>query len=419
MPLLKVEANKLTLPSLQLGVVQTIITRGARELLADLPFKSFEGESYAFNREKTLPTDNSARDPYGSSLPGGVGTRQRVAVESGMLARNVDTAKIDIIGKSNLNNQRNNDILLASKKLAGDLVAQFLHGIHDDSGTYTDYNLKGLEYWLKFYEADFNEQKIFGTTNGLVTGTKSALSLRMVDDLLSRHFGGDFTAIYSDRATQVTFMNLYNLAGGNTGAMFMDANFGKGERVFSYRGKPWYVLDEAGAPKNSITGDIATSAVGGVTVGASPFTTITVSDIADPFFLGFSDIDVGRSITISGAAAAAADLTTTIVSVTNYRQVVIADAADSAVTGKALRMAKANVIYAVRYDEEDGVTALFHENMTAPADAGEYFGPIAGFDFTDLGDHQDAPVKRARIDWYGNMVQHSPYAVARLSHFIG
>lgn len=415
MPLLKVEANKLTLPSLQLGVVQVIITRGAREVLSQLPFKPFEGESYAFNQEKTLPTDNSAGDPYGVStlLPGGVGTRRRQAVESGYLRRNIDTAKIDVIGKSDKQSQRDADLIMGSKKLAKDFVSQFINGVPDTTGSTTDFNLRGIEYWLGFYETDFPDQKVYGTNTGEIDGTPANLSLRMVDDMLSRHFGGDFDAIYSDRATQVAFKNLYNLAGGNTGAMFMEANFGLSERhtltqrVFMYDGKPWYVLDEVGAAKSSTSVAIS-----------SGDNTLTVSDVGDPGFIGFSDIDVGRAVVVPGAGASAADLETTIASVTSNRVVELEDAAGTTVSGVALTSSPVNVIYAVRYDEEDGFTTIFHKNQSVPADPGEYFGPIAGFNYENLGTHPDYPIIRGRVDWYGNFVNHSPYSIVRLSRFV-
>ena len=93
----------------------------------------------------------------------------------------------------------------------------------------------------------------------------------------------------------VTFMNLYNLAGGNTGAMFMDPNFGKGSAaVFMYRGKPWYILDAAGAAKVS-SGD------GAITSGDATLVVDMTAATGDPHFPGFTSLDVGRAISVPGA----------------------------------------------------------------------------------------------------------------------
>jgi hypothetical protein len=409
MPLLSAQANLLTLPSLQRGVVEVLITRGARALMERLNFKSFEGSSYDFNAEVSLPTGHSSRDPYGTTIPDGNGTRQRISVESAMLIRNADTAKIDVVGKSDLNNQRAGDLIMASKKLAEDFTYMFVNGVHIDAAT--DFNLKGLEYWIDFYNGSFTEQEVYGTDTGAATGTKQNLSLRMVDDLLSRNKGYEFDTIYSDRATMVSFMNLYNLAGGNTGAIFMDPMFGKSAISFMYRGKPWYILDAAGAAKVS-------SGNGAITNGDATLVVDMTSATGDPHFPGFTNLDIGRTISVPGAGAAAATLTTTIASINAVNSVELAATASTTVSDASVTVAATNVIYAVRHDEEDGVCAVYHQNRGVPADAGRYFGPIAGFDAEDLGLLEAAPRYRTRLDWYGNFVVGSPFSVARLSHFI-
>ena len=410
MPTLKAQADILTHVSLQRGVIEVLITRGARALLEALPFKSFEGDSYGFNAETALPTGNSSRDPYGSTIPGGVGTRQRIAVESAMLIRNADTAKIDVVGKSNINNARANDLMLASKKLASDFTYSFINDIHVDGGT--DFNLKGLEYWIDFWNGSFTEQEVYGTDDETATGTAQNLSLRMVDDLLSRQKGDEFDVIYSDRATMVTFTNLYNLAGGNTATIFMDPNFGKGSAaVFMYRGKPWYVMDDVGAAKTS-------SGNGAITASDATLTVDMSSATGDPHFPGFSNLDIGRAITVPGAGAAAADLVTTIASINSVSSVELAVNASTTVSDASVSLAAVNAIYAVRYDEEDGVSSIYHQNRGVPANAGQHYGPIAGFDAEDLGLLEASPFYRTRLDWYGNFVGQSPFAIARLSHYV-
>jgi hypothetical protein len=178
-----------------------------------------------------------------------------------------------------------------------------------------------------------------------------------------------------------------------------------------YRGKPWYILDAAGAAKVS-------SGNASITNGAAILTVDMTSATGDPHFPGFTSLDVGRAVSIPGAGAAAATLSTTIVSVTNNTTAVVATNASTTVTDASITVAATNVIYAVRHDEEDGVCAVYHQNRGIPANPGQYFGPIAGFDAEDLGLLEASPMYRTRLDWFGNFVVASPFAVARLSHFI-
>ena len=294
---------------------------------------------------------------------------------------------------------------MASKKLATDFVDQLVNGVSDTTGTFTDFNLRGFEHWLDEDTAAFPDQIKFGTNDGLVTGTAQTLSLTMLDDLLSRFKGSPFEVLYSNRTTQVAYVNLLNLAGGNTAAMFMTDDFGA--QFFGYRAMRWYILDQAGQEKVS-------GAAGGIT---SSDATLVIDDTLDAFWIGFSSIDPGRAITVTGAGAAAADLVTTILSVTDLRTVELSVNASTTTTTSTVTVAATNVIYACRFDDEDGIAAVYHENRGVPANAGEHYGPIAGFDAENLGLLEDSPRYRTRLDWYGNFIIHNPFAIARLSHF--
>jgi len=403
MALLKVEADKLTNESLVRGVVEVLITRGNRDLFSLLPFRRFEGSAYAFNQEATLPSGSSARDPYGTTIPGGVGTRLRQAIDVGMLARDADTALIDIVGKSDFNNQRSNDIQMAAKKLAQDFSFQFVNGRSDLGVTYADFNLRGLEHWLATYLASFPDQVIFATNDGLSNGTKQSLSLTKIDDLLSRWKGQGFDAIKSDRATAVAFKGLLNLAGGNTGALFMIDQFG--QPVMQYSGVRWYISDDVGAEKVS-------GAAGEITSGAA---TLVVDDVKDPFWIGFSDLDVGRGIDVTTASIPA---NTTVLSVTDIRTVVLSANAGGTATVGVVTVSATEAIYAVRFDEMDGMSAIYHSGRGVPVGSiGEHHGPIAGFDSEDIGLLESGRIVRMALHWFGNFVLHSPFATARLSHF--
>ena len=404
MPTLKAQSDILSQESLQSGVVEVIITRGARALVEKLNFESYEGTAFAFNAEESLPTEDSRRDPFGTSIAGGNGTNRRIQVEAGALIRNADTQEISHIGVSNINNQRADDVMKHAKKLAQDFGYAALNDNHTDSGS--DLTLKGVAYWMDFYAADFPEQRVYGTNDGLITGTSVALTLNMVDDLLSRQKGLEFNAIYSNRETRVKFKNLYNAAGGNTGGILQAANFGSAAN-FMYDGVPWYTLDHVGAAKSIVAAGAITSAA----------TTFVVNRATDPYFAGFSQTDVGRTITIVGAGAAAADLVTTIDSVTDKTTIEVADAAGTTVSTANATVAAQNMIIATRHDGLDGFTAVYHENNGGMGDAGMHNGPIAGFDVKDLGMLQGEPRYRTRLTWYGNYALQDPYAMATLSHF--
>ena len=401
MPLLREEADKLTIESLQKGVIEVLITRGARELLGKLPFKSFQGTAYTFVAEKALPDSASIADPYGNTIATGVGSYNRIPVASGSFMRNADTAVIDTIGKSNINKQRRQDTIRAAKALSRDFMDQFINGTHVVGA---DVSLEGLEHWLDFYAPDFPEQTVYATDAGTAAdyGNAQALSLTLLDDLLTRFKGDGFDCIVSNRETQVAFQNLLNLAGGNTAGMFMEDKFGK--MYWAYRGTPWHVFDVVGQAKRTTPGDAqAGIAAGSATVVAGGTLTVT-----DPRFVGFSSIDVGRAVSVNGVAQGVID------SVTSNRVVEVSAAV--AATG-ALEVAKTNAIYCIRFDEEDGTTALYHEGRGNAAENGEYEGPISGFDAEDLGRLESSEKLRTRLTWYGSFAVQSPHAIARLSHF--
>lgn len=389
---LKQEADKLTNPSLQRGIIEVIIERGAREVMAQLPFKSFQGTTYDFVLEDQIGTGHSARDPYGTdNIPNGQGANKRYAVPAVGLFRHADVPKIDVVGKSDHNDIRADKIEKQAKKLAKDFVQQLIQGRPDDTGTYNSLNMRGLEYWLDEY--DDASQKVYWTDTGAAGGTAQNLSLTALDDMLSRYKDERFEVIYTDRETWVEIKSLLNSAGGNTAEMLMNELFGR--PMLHYNGVPIVILDPVGDIKefNSATGDGA----GNVTV-----------DDTDGDFIGFSSIDVGRDITVNGS-------TTSITGVTDTHTVTVSDGTFAA--SGAGQVEKTNAIYACRFDEVDGVTALFHANRGVPANAGKYYGPIAGFDAEDLGSLETSSRYRTRLDYFGNVAVQSRWAFVRLSHY--
>lgn len=429
MPLLEAEANKLTIESLVKGVIELLHDRGTRDLFAQLPFKSTEGSSYEWVIEKALPNGHSARDPYGSTaIPGGVGSRTRLSTKAGMLIRDADTAEIDIIGKSNVNSLHAEDIEMAAKRLAFDFRRQFISG----NGTWdagTGYNLTGIDKYLDkfagYYESaalvdptigSFKEQKMFytsGASAGTPYGTAEPLDYEVLDDLTTRYKGEGFDVIYSNRETANAFKALLNASPGNIAQHIMDERFGR--PVYMFNGIPWVVMDVVGAEKTNSFDAASDPTTMAITTGD-----ITVNTTTDKFWPGFNDLDIGRGFDIYDADpndGGTVQASGVITDVTGTNTAETDQAPGGNVTG-FLVLNPTNAIYCLRYSEMDGVSAVYHGGLTGNVpNTGEYQGPIAGFKAKEIGWLEDSPLLRTRLNWYGNFVVHSPYAIARLSHF--
>lgn len=390
---LETQANLLTNPSLQRAMIKIIKDRGARELMAQLPHKSFVGKTYDFTQEEEIGTGNSAQNPYADSgIPSGGGKNKRISVPVTMLVRNAITPKIDVTGKSDYFNQKQDDFEKEAKKLARDFFYQFFNGLVDESGTHDGWNLRGLEYWFDKYSG-FTSQTVFATDDGTQSGNAESLSYTHLDELLSRQKGQPFEVLYMNRETSVAFRSLLNQMPGNVAGMMMQETFGR--NMMHYDGVPIVVNDAVGMDK-----PIDSATVSG--------TTITVDDAG---FLGFSDLVVGQSITLGNDTGTVASRTDThTVEITNGT-----DIADGA--GKSGHVEQANVIYAGRMDPVDGICAVHYENRGIPANAGEYYGPIAGFDAEDQGLLEGSQRYQTRLDYFGQVVVHDPRAQARAVGF--
>jgi len=426
MALSLVEANKLTNPSLTQGVTEVFLDRGTRDHYALLPFKEYEGTAFEWNMEKTLPGGYANIDPYGStSIVGGVGTRNRLSIKAAALMRHVDTAEIDVIGKSDINDQHAEDLLMGAKAFAQQHRRDFFYG----NGTYnegTGYNLSGLDYFLDKYAGryqsgalvsptwgNFQEQKFFPTTGanaGTPYGTKATFDYDWIDDLITREKGMGFDVIFSDRNSFLAFKTQLNAIQGNTAPMLMDERFGK--PVYEYNGVLWVINDAVGAEKTSSMNKAASVSLA-ATTGE-----LTVNLTTDPFFPGFQDLDIGREFEIydnppeTGGSVIASGVITDITGAATAET----DHTGGAVTGYLVLKATP-AIYAIRYNDIDGVCAVYHKAEGTSVNAGEYNAPIVGFVAERIGALEDAPLLRTRLKWYGNYAALSPYSVARLSHY--
>jgi len=390
------EANKLTVPALLRGVVEVIRKKGARDLFAQLPFKAFEGTTYDFNYEATVASGASVGDPFSTTdLVEGVGTRTRLAIPTRMLARNADTPKISILGKSNINSQRAADIMAAAKKLAFDFQEQYVRGMGYDN------HANGLDYWVDYWNS-------VGFTNQDFDAAGATFSAGLLYDLLLRTKYDGFDVIYADNKTTVEFMELLADLPGNTPQYIMDERFGR--PVLTFNGIPWITLDIIAEDK----------VLTGATVGGTG-TTVTKA-AADNGFGGFSQADVNKTITdgTDSDTIASVNFSTGVATLTTGGEFSDGTAASLTLQGADTSgQADERVIYAVKYDTEDGFTSVYHQNPDGPgADTGEFLGTMAGFSARDLGELQGPNIRRTRMDWFGNFVSHNPYAIARLRNFV-
>ena len=388
------EANKLTIPALLRGVLEIIRKRGLPDFFAMMTFKQFEGTTYDFNWELTNATTGSVVDPYSTAdLAEGVGTRTRVAIATKALGRNVDTAKIDIIGKSNINDIRAQDIRDAAKKLSFDFADQALRGMGYNN------HANGLDYWVDYWNAQ-------GYTDQDFDANGATFSSQLLYDMLLRTKMENFDVIFADRQTTVEFMAMLAELPGNVPMHIMDPRF-DGRPVLGFNGVPWITLDVLSEDK------VATSAV-----VAGTGTTITAA-ATDNGFPGFSQSDVGKTVSdgTNTSTISSVNFSTGVAtisgSITDGTKNITVRGADT--TGAA----RDRLIYGVRFDEGDGFTAVYHNNPDGPgADNGDFLGSIAGFSARDLGELQGPNIRRARMDWFGNFAAHVPYSVVRMRNFV-
>lgn len=390
------ESNKLTLPMLLRGVIEVIRKRGLTDYFTMMRFKSFEGSTYDFNYELTNATSTSVVDPYSTSdLAEGVGTRTRYSLTTKALGRNVDTARIDMLGKSNINDIRAQDVRDAAKKLSFDFADQSIRGM--------GYNNKanGLDYWVDYWHS-------VGYTDQDYNAAGATFSSSLLYDMLLRTKMESFDAIFADRQTTVEFQALLAELPGNQPSHIMDPRFGK--PILMFNGIPWITLDVIAEDK------VAT----GATVGASG-TTVTAAT-TDNGFPGFSRADIGKTVSDGSNTDTIASVNfstgvatlTTGGSLSDGTATVTVQGADTSGTVASRR------IYGVRMDEGDGFTAVYHNNPSGGVsqDNGKYLASIGGFSARDLGELQGPNIMRARLDWFGNFVAHSPFSVVRLRNFV-
>lgn len=295
MPLLRVEAEKLSLPEMEAGIIEEILDLD--ETFALLPFVGVDGKAYLYNREGTL--GGASWIDVNTDIPQSAATFQEVTAKLRILAGDVDVDKFLDTTMSNVNDQVAVQLAAKAKGVAREFSNVFVSG---DSAT-DPLKFDGL---AKLVTAG---QTLTAGANG------AAISLSMLDELKDMiPLGVD--CFVMRKGTWRAIKQLMRAAGGTTPEMIQLENFGK--PVPSFDGVPVILND----------------------------------------FLPTNEVQGSANNTCS--------------------------------------------IYAVRFNEADGVHAIYARNGAA------------GMVVEDIGTVQNRDARRWRIKWYVGLVLKSTKSLARL-----
>lgn len=204
MPLLKVEAEKLSEVDLVRGVIEEVIDR--ENLFAILPFTRTEGKAYVYNRETTV-VEADFLDPN-DTINEAAATFQEVVTKLRILAHDVDVDKFLATTMSDANGQVAVQLAAKAKGLARKFRRTLIIG---DNTT----NPKEFDGLVTLVTPN--------ATQNIVSG--GALTLSKLDELLDAiPLGAD--AIFMRPGTIRAYRSLLRAAGGTAPAELILPNFG-------------------------------------------------------------------------------------------------------------------------------------------------------------------------------------------------
>lgn len=209
MPLLRVEAERLSNNQLLAGVVEQIIDRD--DLFSILPFQGVNGKAYVYNREKTLAGADFL-DPN-DTINESASTFEEVVAKLRILAGDVDVDKFLQGTMSDTNDQMAIQIAQKAKGLARIFHQTLATG---DSGS----NPKAFDGLPVLAAAAGSTQQVSAGTNG------SALTFSMLDELLDAVPNGADVLVMR-RGTIRAYRALLRATSGTDAAMQMMENFGR------------------------------------------------------------------------------------------------------------------------------------------------------------------------------------------------
>lgn len=221
MPLLKVEAEKLSQNTLVSGIIEEIIDKD--DLFSVLPFLGVEGKSYDYVREKTL-SEGEFISPVTGTVPEGAATFEEVSTKLKVLAGDVDIDKFLMTTMSDTNPQLSEQIAAKAKGIGRKFRRTLALG--DEGANALEFNGVGT-----LCAAD---QKIVAGADG------AALDFAMLDELLDAVPNGA-DVIMMRSGTVRAYRALLRASGGLEPAHVMMEDFGR--PMLTHNGVPIIVND--------------------------------------------------------------------------------------------------------------------------------------------------------------------------------
>jgi hypothetical protein len=218
MPLLKVEAEKLSQTDLVRGVIEEVIDR--EDLFAVLPFVKTEGKAYVYHRENGV-VEADFLDPNDTINEGAV-TFTEIMTKVRILAHDVDIDKFLAQTMDDVNDQV--AIQLAAK--AKGLARKFRKTLVLGNNTTNPKEFDGIDVLTAALPAS---QNIVAGANG------AALTLSMLDELLDAIPNGADVLLMRP-GTIRAYRALLRTAGGMVPGDVMNSNFGR--PMLSHNGVP-------------------------------------------------------------------------------------------------------------------------------------------------------------------------------------
>jgi hypothetical protein len=232
MPLLKVEADKLSNNDLVRGIVEEIID--ADDVFQLLPFVRTEGKAYVYNRENTLAASQFIVPNV--DVPEDASTFTEITVTLRIMAGDVDVDNFIQETEGDHNDQKAIQVALKAKSTARLFSNKFING--DET---TTYNLTALGGGAAVANVEFDGLDQLATVaQSFNKGANGAsLSFEHLDELLDKVKLGADAFIFSRRSIR-TYQKLLRALGG-VQPEFVELDNGK--RIMAYSGVPILLND--------------------------------------------------------------------------------------------------------------------------------------------------------------------------------
>lgn len=360
MALLQVEAEKLSLPMLQAGVIENVIT--SDQLFSVVPFEPMDGKSLIYNRENSLG-DADFYD-VNDTLSESAATFTELTQQ---LKRIIGTVDVDnfLQGTMSLQNDQTAIQIAKKSKVVG---RKFANAMINGNATLNAKEFNGLRALLAGLPAS---QRDVAAAQG------AALSYDYLDWMIDAVKIGDNAAFVMNSRTIRSYVKLQRALGGTT-----PETVSVGGQVFNaYRGRPilkndWVPTDEdsEGTRNSQTSGWAATTAyVAGDKVVA----------VATPNGTVLFKCTTGGT---SGASEPSWDTTPGNTT------------ADGTVTWTTMDSTLCSIFH-VYPDEDEGFTGLVSRQN-------------AGMEVVDVGEVEDKDAHRYRVRWYTAVVLKAALALA-------